>query len=478
MNHSIKKNFAFKSILTLSTYVMGFITFPYVSRVLGVEYLGLVNFIDNTASYFLLFATLGIELLGVREIAVVKEYDNEKSLVFSRILGLNVLLTIIVLVVYFIIVAFSPKLYQYSELFYIGAVKILFTAFLIEWFFTGIENFKYITIRSLIVKALYVLSVYVFIRNVNDYKLYFFLTVGVVVVNSFVNIIYVRRFVCIQWRELIRLTYMKQNIILGVYSIMTSMYLTFNVMFLGIVADNIQVGYYVAAFKLYTVILGFFTAFTNVMLPRMSSVLSDGDLDSFRLLIDKSLSLVSLFSIPIILCCIVLAPQIIYILSGTGYEHSITLMRILMPAVLFVGIAQVLAVQVLVPMKYDKVLLIASFVGAITSLLINFLCVPKLQSTGTAIVLICSECIVTTIYIIYIIKRRLICLPIATIMKSLFISLPCALICWLSGYYIDNSFIAILVAILLASGCWILLNVRYNTIAGKLIINHLKIVHE
>lgn len=457
---------------------MGLITFPYVSRVLGVEYLGLVNFVDNTINYFLLFATLGIELLGVREIAVVKEHGNKKDLVFSRILGLNMLLTIIVLVVYFIIVTISPKLHQYSELFYIGAAKILFTVFLIEWFFTGIENFKYITIRSLIIKVLYVLSVYVFVRDVNDYKLYFFLTIGVVVTNSCINIMYVGRFVSIQWRELIRFTYMKQNITLGVYSIMTSMYLTFNVMFLGFVADSIQVGYYVAAFKLYAVILGFFTAFTNVMLPRMSSVISDGDLNSFRLLIDKSLSLVSLFSIPIILCCIVLAPQIIYVLSGAGYEHSIILMRILMPAVLFVGMAQVLAVQVLIPMKYDKVLLIASLGGAIISLLINLLCVPKLQSIGTAIVLICSECIVTTTYIIYIIKKRLICLSVVTIMKSFFISLPCILFCWLSGYYIDNPFIAILVAILLAGGCWVLLNIRCNTVAGKLIIDHLKIAHK
>ena len=77
---SIKKNFAYKSILTISSYIMGFIIFPYISRVFGVERLGLVNFVDNTINYFLLFATMGIGILGVREIAAVKnEGINNKG---------------------------------------------------------------------------------------------------------------------------------------------------------------------------------------------------------------------------------------------------------------------------------------------------------------------------------------------------------------------------------------------------------------
>ena len=76
---SLKKNFIYKSILTLSSYLMAFITFPYVSRILGVERLGLVNFVDNTVSYFLLFATMGIGVLGVREIASVRDNLDKRN---------------------------------------------------------------------------------------------------------------------------------------------------------------------------------------------------------------------------------------------------------------------------------------------------------------------------------------------------------------------------------------------------------------
>lgn len=452
---SIKKNFAYKSALTLSTYVMSFITFPYVSRVLGVERLGLVNFVDNTVNYFLLFATLGVGLLGVREIAGAKNDVERQSKIFSNILGMNLLFTIFTLAVYVAAIFLVPRFHQSSELFFIGTAKILFTAFLVEWFFTGIENFKYITIRSLLVKLLYVLAVFLFVKTSDDYKLYFILTVGVVVVNATINMVYVRRFVSISFADLFRVRYIKQNMILGIYTIMTSMYITFNVMFLGLVSNDTEVGYYTTAFKLYSVILGFFTAFTNVMLPRMSSLLANGEKDRFNDLIAKSFSAMFTFIIPLVLCSMVMAPQIIYVLSGPGYEGAILPMRIIMPAAIFVGIAQVLAVQVIMPMKHDKVLLLASLIGATVSLIINICVVSQLQSVGSAIVLLSAEMVVTVTYIIYYaLKVRIFNFPISKIVHSILLSSPCCIICFLCASYIERPYVSLLCSIILS--CFVL----------------------
>ena len=246
----LRKNLAYKGVLTISNYIIGFVTFPYISRVFGVEKLGLINFVDNTINYFLLFATMGIGMLGVREIAAVKNNPSERNKVFSNILGLNLCFTVATLCIYLLVVALVPKLSQYAELFYIGAAKILFSAFLVEWFFTGIEDFKYITLRSVAVKTAYVIAVFVFVRQKEDYVLYFLLTTGIVVVNSIINLLHVRQHINIICSELLKTRYLKSNISLGIYSIMTSMYLTFNVMYLGLVSNNTQVGYYTTAFKL------------------------------------------------------------------------------------------------------------------------------------------------------------------------------------------------------------------------------------
>lgn len=408
---SIKKNFLYKSALTLSSYLMAFVTFPYVSRVLGVERIGLVNFVDNTINYFLLFATLGVNILGVREIATVREDDIKRNKVYSELLGVNILFTLIVLIVYILCVEWIPKLNQYKELFYIGISKLIFTAFLVEWLYTGLEQFRYITLRSIAIKLLYVLTVFLFIRSAEDYKIYFILTIGVVVLNAFINILYSKKYVDIYWRDFLSLKYLKQDILLGVSSIMTSMYLTFNVMYLGLVSDNVQVGYYTTAHKLYMVILGLFSAFTHVMLPRMSVLIADGNKEQFNKMITQSFKLVIIVSIPSILISTIFAPEIIQLLSGAGYEGAVLPMRIIMFAVLFVGIAQVLVIQVLIPLKKDRILLLASILGAIFSIILNLVFVERLQSVGSALVLVLSELLVTLIHASYVFYNRIIEIP-------------------------------------------------------------------
>ena len=448
---SIKKNFAYKSVLTLSTYLINFITFPYVARVLGVERIGLVNFVDNTVNYFLLFATMGVGLLGVREIAAVKEDKKRRDQVYSSMLALNLLFTLVSLGIYLLCVVTVPKLCQYDELFYIGTAKVLFTVFLVEWFFTGVENFRYITLRSILIKVLYIISVFLFVRDTSDYRLYFILTVGVVVLNALINQLYIREFVRVRWNNIQLFKYLKQNVTLGIYTLMTSMYLTFNVMYLGLVSNNTEVGYYTTAFKLYSVILGFFTAFTNVMLPRMSSLLANGEKDRFQELVNRSFSVMATCCIPLILCNMILAPQIIYILSGPGYEGAILPMRIIMPAAFAVGMAQVLAIQVLMPMKKDKVLLVASIIGAVVSLLINLLVVPSVASVGSAIVLVCSEAVVTGMYVVYVLSHRLTWIPVGIIWKNVCYFLPSALVCWGCGRWIENEFVGVGCAVMVIS---------------------------
>ena len=468
---SIKKNFAYKSVLTLSTYLINFITFPYVARVLGVERIGLVNFVDNTVNYFLLFATMGVGLLGVREIAAVKEDKKRRDQVYSSMLALNLLFTLVSLGIYLLCISTIPKLCQYDELFYIGTAKILFTVFLVEWFFTGVENFRYITLRSILIKVLYIISVFLFVRDTSDYRLYFVLTVGVVMLNALINQLYIRRFVRIRWRDIQLFKYLKQNVTLGIYTLMTSMYLTFNVMYLGLVSNNTEVGYYTTAFKLYSVILGFFTAFTNVMLPRMSSLLANGEKDRFQELVNRSFSVMATCCIPLILCSMIMAPQIVYILSGPGYEGAILPMRIIMPAAFAVGVAQVLAIQVLMPMKKDKVLLIASIIGAVVSLLINLLVVPSVKSVGSAVVLLCSEMGVTGMYVWYVLSQELILIPIKAIGKNVLFSLPSVVICLGCGRWIDNELLGVGCAVVLAGILWMLLQIIIRSLVGERIKN-------
>lgn len=457
---SIRNNFFFKALLTISSYVISFATFPYISRVLGVEGVGLVDFVDNTVNYFLLFATMGVVNLGTREIAMVKRDPKKMSRVFSNILGLNITFTVIVLIIYFGTIALVPRFSQNIELFYIGATKIIATVFLVEWFFTGLENFKYITLRSLLVKLCYVVAVYIFIDDATDYKLYFGLTVGTVVLNAIINILYASRFVKINREALFSMRYLRENVMLGLYGIMTSMYITFNVMYLGLVSNNTQVGYYTTAFKLYMILLGLFSAYTSVTMPRISTMLSEGNSKGLKELINKSFDGIVRFIVPFVISGVILAPQIIRVISGIGFEGSVLPMQIIMPAAFMVGMAQVLSIQILIPMKRDKVLLVASIIGAVVSLAINLLVVPHLEAVGSAIVTLVAESVVTLTYLHYVTRKKLATLPLRSIVTNLLYALPTAAVCLCCSIWVANPFLCLALSIVIGGGIWIILNFK------------------
>src|ERR1035437_3093966 len=174
----IKTNFIYSTILTVSNFIFPFLTFPYISRVLGVSNVGIYNWVGGIIQYFILFSMMGIGIVGIREVAKNKNNKEDLSKTFSSLLMLTLLTTVLSLLVLFALMEIVPKFADNKEMFYIGAANIFINLFLVEWFFKGIENFKYITKRSIIVKSLYVISVFVFIRNREDYVTYYFLTVA------------------------------------------------------------------------------------------------------------------------------------------------------------------------------------------------------------------------------------------------------------------------------------------------------------
>ena len=132
------------------------------------------------------------------------------------------------------------------------------------------------------------------------------------------------------------------------------MYTTFNVAYLGFTSNEVEVGYYTTATKLYTILLALFTAFTSVMIPRMSSLVAENKMEEFKKLSQKSSNILFGFSIPLIIYASVYAPYIINLIAGMGYEGAILPMRIILPLVLVIGYEQILICHILMPLKKDK----------------------------------------------------------------------------------------------------------------------------
>lgn len=382
---SIKKNFAYNLILTFCGYLFPLVTFPYVSRVLGVQNIGICDFADSIINYFVLFSMLGVASFGVREIARVRDSFVRRSYVFSNLIAINLATTFLAIVVLVVCTYTIPKLTEYKPFLLVGIAKIIFNMFLIEWFYQGMQDFKYITIRSLAVRFIYVILVFVFVHDQDDALVYFFLTVPTGFMNAGINWVYSRRFVKFYFKKLNLKSFVIPVFAFGYYRILTSMYTTFNTVFLGFSTNDVEVGYFTTATKLYFIIMSVFSALTSVMIPRVCEYLHEGKIEKLQWISDETLTLVWSCSLPIIFFCQFCAPDVIWLLSGSGYEGAINPFRIVIFLLMVIGTEQIIIQQFLMASTKNKPILVVSSVGAVVGVLFNIFLTPCLGAIGSAI---------------------------------------------------------------------------------------------
>lgn len=457
---SLKKNFIYNAILTMSGYIFPLMVYPYVSRVLGVANIGACNFVDSIVEYFTILSMMGMNTIGIREIAKCKNDQQKLDNVFSQLFSLNTLTTITAIIILIIATNIVPKFAPYKDLLYIGVGKLFFNYMLINWFFQGLENFKYIAARTIFVKILFVISVFLFVKTETDVKLYYFLVALTWAGNGIINFIYAKKYVSFNFTLKINKAIIGSFFILGVYWFMNSMYTTLNVAFLGFATNDIEVGYYTTANKLLTVIMTMFTALTSVMVPRVSVALKSNDNSEAKALIRKAINALMLFAIPLIFFVFPFSQELIYLMSGKGYEGATTPLQIMTPLFFLVGYDQIIVLQTLLPMGKDKDILRNSILAASVGIISNIFLTLNFGKNGSAIVLILAELSVLLSSQFCVTKYLGLKIPFKLIIKHIIGFSPIIIICYVIKYFINSCVISLIVSASIIC-CYIFLAGRF-----------------
>lgn len=440
---SIKRNFLYSSILTTSNIFFAFITYPYVSRVLGVANIGLCNWVDSIINYFLLFSMMGIVVVGNREIAACQKDKEKLSATFSSLLILNAIFTFFASIILLALIFTVPQFYENRNLLLVGFFKLLTNFLTIEWFYKGLEKFKYVTTCSLVVKILYVISVFSLVKTPDDYQIFYILSALTIILSAVVNILYSNHYSTFSLRNINIKLYIKPFLIFGIYTILTSAYTSLNITYLGFVSGEVEVGYYTTATKLFTIITSLFTALTGVIMPRASALASEGKLDDVTQILQKTIRIVFCLSIPVILVGVICADQIIRIISGLGYEGAIIPMQITMPLIVVIGMEQILIIQGLMPLKKDREVMIGTTAGAIGSLFANVLLINRYASIGAAYVWFLSEIIVFVNAAYFMRKYLSFRIPYNYLFKNIIIYIPLGVIIYIISSSLTNPYFSL-----------------------------------
>lgn len=400
---SIKKNFILNLINVLSGLLFPLITFPYTSRILMPDGIGLVQFFQTIIGYIALCTALGIPIYAVREIARIKDNQIECNKITVEILLLHSCLTLIGYVIVVVLITTVAKIQVDIPLFSLLSANLFFSAIGALWFYQGIEDFKYITIRALVVRTLSLIALFIFVKEKTDLFYYAAISVLAEVGGNIFNFFRLRKFINFhnfRWRDLDLMRHFRPALKIFMLNIIISIYVNLDTVMLGFIRNETLVGYYDASVRITKAILGIVQALGTVLLPRFASLANNNQMQEFKALADKSISFIIGTSLPLMVGMIFMAPSLIFLFCGPLFAPSILAMQIMSPIILFIAISGMLGMRILYALGKENIVIYSTVIGAVINFLLNCFLIPSYGHYGAGIATSIAEFMVTIVMII------------------------------------------------------------------------------
>lgn len=396
---SIKINILWNVVRVTSNLLFPLITFPYASRILGPESIGLFNFSLAIASYFTLFASLGFPVYGTREIAVAKNKYRVFNDTVNAIFSANMLAAFLVTIIYVVFCIIVER--ENLTLFLVVGLSIMLSAISFEWFYQGIEDFKYLTIRGIIVKSVSVVCLFIFVKSSDDLIIYAILTVVAICGNNVLNLLRLRKYVRLRFTRKDILKHSRGASILFLGSIAVSLYSYMNDILVGALDSMEGVAFFSTGNKVIHIVLSVMNVVSASIVPRMSELISMGKNDESVVLQKQGLNLILYAAIPMCIGMVVLAKPIILLFAGEKFLPAVAVLQILSLLIIVVPLSSFLGYQVLIPNRKEKYGNYAVISGAIVNIGFAFLLVPKISFLGVAVSLLLAEITITLVHLYY-----------------------------------------------------------------------------
>ena len=456
----LKQNFIYNAIYQVLILILPFITVPYVSRVLGADGIGTYSFTYSIVYYFMLIALLGINNHGNRAIAKVRENRRELSKTFSSIYMIQLVTSVSMTILYILyLLIFSPN---FIDIAWIQIIYIFSAMFDINWFFFGAEEFKLTVTRSIIIKLLSVVSIFAFVKTPNDVWIYTLILSLSTLISQLVlwpSLLNRAKFFIPKKEEVIE--HIKPCLVLFIPVVAVSLYKVMDKIMLGAMTDVSEVGYYEQAEKITMMPLGLVTALGTVMMPRMSNLAAKGYEEKMKEYIGKSIKFMMFLAFPICFGLIAVAGNFVPIFMGDGFNSSIVLTQLLSVALVFIAFANTLRTGYLIPKERDRAFVSFTIIGALVNLLVNFLLIPSMKSSGACVGTIIAEFTVMMYQIVALLKELPIMLYVKSILPFLLKALIMFVIVWMVGLLPIKGALVMILQIIIGAVVYLLMNVLY-----------------
>lgn len=384
---SLKVNSILNIIKTCSSVLFPLITYPYISRVLQPTNIGKVNFGSSFVSYFSLIASLGISTYAIRECSKKREDRKELSGIASQIFSINVYTTVIAYILLAISLIFFRKLDSYRTLIIIQSTVILFTTIGVDWINTAMEDFTYITIRTIGFQILSLILMFLFVRKPEDYVKYATISVISSSGANLLNAFYVKKYCDVKFTNNIDWKlHLKPILLLFVMLLAQQIFNNIDITMLGLLKGDYEVGLYSTAVKVSNVINQISASIVWVLLPQLSLNFSNENYDQINNLLKKAFNALLTIGLPCGVGAICLSKQIVLLIGGESYagaQMPLVFLMSYLTITIFGG--SFLGNMALLPNNGEKQFMEICIFMAVFDAIVNAFLIPSFGATGAAL---------------------------------------------------------------------------------------------
>lgn len=374
------------------------ITMPYVSRVFEADFIGYYSYANSIATYFSIFAALGIASYGAREVSIHREDRSYCSQTFWELTIIRIFTTVFCLIAFLIAVAINGV---NVSVYLACGIMILSVAFDFTWFLQAMEDFRGLMIRNLIIKAVSVVCIFLFIHKKDDLALYITIQTGSTLLANLLTIPRIKKYLIKTNKHGLNLfQHLRQIMVYFIPVIAGSVYTVLDRTMIGILTrDTLENGYYEQGHRVITLLLTVTTSLNVIVGMRTSYLFGQGEDTAIKKYIRKTFEFMCLVSMPMIFGIVGCARNFVPIFFGAGYDKVAPVIMLFSPIVFIIGISNIIGSLYLTPSGQRSKANRAILIGAGINFVLNLLLIPIFKSYGAVVASLLAEGVIALMYI-------------------------------------------------------------------------------